>query len=70
MNILAKNNIDLNWLTVLIGFRNNFIDSSEILTLAYSGKLGKVDDEILVELECHKDSRELFIEILKKNAYL
>jgi hypothetical protein len=58
----------LNWVIALIGFRNHYIKSDEILNFYYQKRLSPISDELIVDLEVNKDDESKFLKLLQKIA--
>lgn len=66
MNILSRNDINLDWSTALVGVEQNWLTIEEANRLAFAGKLGECDDSLLVELDLSTDSKSNFLVSLEK----
>lgn len=66
MNRLTKNKIEISWESALIGYKNDWISKEEIQELASKGELSPIDDNIIIELFTKDNSKQEFIEVLKK----
>ncbi|MBN2891893.1 MAG: DUF2247 family protein [Bacteroidales bacterium] len=65
MNSLSKNKIKIEWIDLLVGFENRWINSYEIDYIIFNDELNKCSEDFLITLNIEKDStHDVFYNIL------
>ncbi len=61
---MTTNNLDINWNSIYLGVKNNWLSIDSALKLLFNSSISHNYNDLLIELSVNQDDREKFLDLI------